>query len=162
MAEDFMRRPLHGGIGGPHHVVGVDHDVEAMGGEVVFGRLIVTRRHADQRQMRETGAEMEEDDVRGEPQGHFVALVGYDSRKREVIVADPLDVHPPFYTAKYRLAMDRLINAILLGILTNDANLLVITPKGARTAAEDDMATTVPVPRRKRLPSNRNKTRPGR
>ena len=114
------------------------------------------------REMRETGAEMEEDDVRGEPQGHFVALVGYDSRKREVIVADPLDVHPPFYTAKYRLAMDRLINAILLGILTNDANLLVITPKGARAAAEDDMATTVPVPRRKRLPTNRNKTRPGR
>jgi hypothetical protein len=66
------------------------------------------------------------DDVRGSPQGHFVMLVGYDSVKREVLIADPLDENPPFHTAKYRLSMDRLMNAILLGILTHDANLLVV------------------------------------
>lgn len=74
------------------------------------------------------------DDVRGHPQGHFVMLVGYDSGKREVLVADPLDENPPFHTAKYRLPMDRLMNAILLGILTHDANLLIVQPwRGRRT-----------------------------
>jgi len=73
------------------------------------------------------------DDIRGEAEGHFVMLVGYDSRSREVLVADPLDPNPPFHTAKYRLNVDRLVNAILLGALTYDANLLVIRPKqGAR------------------------------
>jgi hypothetical protein len=69
------------------------------------------------------------DDVRGTPQGHFVMLVGYDGVKREVLVADPLDENPPFHTAKYRLSLDRLMNAILLGILTNDANLLIVQPR---------------------------------
>jgi hypothetical protein len=69
------------------------------------------------------------DDVRGHPQGHFVMLVGYDAAKREVLVADPLDENPPFHTAKYRLSMDRLMNAILLGILTHDANLLIVQPR---------------------------------
>jgi len=69
------------------------------------------------------------DDVRGEPQGHFVMLVGYDSERREVLVADPLDENPPFYTNKYRLDIDRLVNAILLGAFTHDANLLIITPR---------------------------------
>lgn len=78
---------------------------------------------------RERGETCEDDDVAGEPQGHFVMLCGWDSEAREVLVADPLDPNPPFHTAKYRLNVDRLINAILLGILTYDANLLVITPK---------------------------------
>jgi hypothetical protein len=80
------------------------------------------------RTSREMGEENEDDDVCGEPQGHFVMLVGYDSHADEVLVADPLDPNPPFHTAKFRLSMTRLINAILLGILTYDANLLVIEP----------------------------------
>ncbi len=84
------------------------------------------------RQAREARGKPE--DIRGVPQGHFVMLVGWDARAREVLVADPLDPNPPFHTAKYRLSVDRLINAILLGILTYDANLLVITPKNADDA----------------------------
>ncbi|MBX3383199.1 MAG: C39 family peptidase [Phycisphaeraceae bacterium] len=80
------------------------------------------------RHPREYGPHNEEDDVRGEPQGHFVMIIGYDGPKREVLVADPLDNNPPFHTAKYRLPTSRLINAILLGSLTHDANLLVIRP----------------------------------
>ena len=80
------------------------------------------------RRPREYGPRNIEDDVRGEPQGHFVMLIGYDARKREVLVADPLDPNPPFHTAKFRLSVDRLVNAILLGILTHDANLLIVTP----------------------------------
>lgn len=77
---------------------------------------------------REFGPKDESDDIKGEPQGHFVMLVGYDTVKREVLVADPLDQNPPFHTAKYRLSVNRLINAVLLGIVTYDANLLVIEP----------------------------------
>ena len=69
-----------------------------------------------------------DDDIHGVPQGHFVMLVGYDTVSREVLIADPLDPNPPFHTAKYRLSIDRLLNAILLGIITYDANLLVIEP----------------------------------
>jgi len=81
------------------------------------------------RESREISPNNVEDDVRGDPQGHFVMLLGYDGRKREVLVADPLDDNPPFHTSKYRLSMDRLVNAMLLGILTHDANLLIIRPK---------------------------------
>ncbi|MBL9000093.1 MAG: hypothetical protein JNK25_03015 [Phycisphaerae bacterium] len=78
---------------------------------------------------REHGPRNDEDDVRGEPQGHFVMLIGYDARRREVLVADPLDPNPPFHTAKYRISADRLVNAVLLGILTHDANLLIVKPR---------------------------------
>lgn len=82
---------------------------------------------------REYGPKDVEDDVRGEPQGHFVMLIGYDTRKREVLLADPLDPNPPFHTAKYRISIDRLINAILLGIITHDASLLIVHPKKRRS-----------------------------
>lgn len=68
------------------------------------------------------------DDVAGVPVGHFVVLSGYDSATREVLVADPLANNPGFGTQNYRVKMDRLIAAILLGIVTYDANLLVIEP----------------------------------
>lgn len=80
------------------------------------------------RASRELSASCIDDDICGEPQGHFVMLVGWDGESREVLIADPLDQNPPFHTAKYRLSVERLINAVLLGILTNDANLLVIEP----------------------------------
>jgi len=81
------------------------------------------------RQRREYGPKDIEDDIKGEPQGHFVMIIGYDSTKREALIADPLDPNPPFHTAKYRLSIDRLLNAVLLGILTYDANLLIVRPK---------------------------------
>lgn len=70
----------------------------------------------------------EYDDVRGEPAGHFVVLSGYDRVKREVSVADPLLNNPRFAGQYYSVSIDRLVGAILLGILTYDANLLVIYP----------------------------------
>lgn len=86
------------------------------------------------RQRREFGPKNTEDDIRGEPQGHFVMVIGYDRGKREVLIADPLDPNPPFHTSKYRLSIDRLMNAVLLGILTHDANLLIIRPREAADA----------------------------
>jgi len=45
-----------------------------------------------------------------------------------VCVADPLEDNPRFKEPVYWLPMQRVINAILLGVLTYDANLLVLEP----------------------------------
>ncbi len=73
--------------------------------------------------------EMEEDDLRGHPVGHFVVLSGYDPVTEEVVVVDPLADNPRFGRQNYRVKMDHLIASILLGIVTYDANLVVIAPK---------------------------------
>ncbi len=72
------------------------------------------------------------DDVAGYPSGHFVVLAGYDAEAREVLVADPLGDNPRFADHYYRVGMQRLLGAILLGVITYDANLLVIEPPRAR------------------------------
>lgn len=71
------------------------------------------------------------DDVRGEPAGHFVVICGYDPHRREVLIADPLDPNPLSEVAVYPVSFHRLAAAVLLGIVTYDANLLVVEPAGA-------------------------------
>ena len=81
------------------------------------------------RSPREYGPQDRPDDIRGEPAGHFVVLSGYDRRERKVQVADPYDPNPHGPNRRYWISIDRVIGATLLGIVTYDANLLVITPK---------------------------------
>ncbi len=69
------------------------------------------------------------DDVRGCPCGHFVVLCGYNQETRTVNVADPYLHNPLGEKHHYEVPLDRLIAAILLGVLTYDANLLLIEPK---------------------------------
>lgn len=69
------------------------------------------------------------DDIKGTPCGHFVVLCGYDDRKRLIVVADPHRENPLSQNNYYRVSSNRLINAIMLGVLTYDANLLIIQPK---------------------------------
>lgn len=69
------------------------------------------------------------DDVAGNPAGHFVVLCGYDQIDREVLIADPLATNPLSpREQQYSLDVDRVKTAILLGIMTYDANLLILTP----------------------------------
>lgn len=70
------------------------------------------------------------DDIRGTPCGHFVVLCGYDEKKRHVVVADPHRENPLSHNNYYTVSSHHLINAIMLGVLTYDANLLIIQPKG--------------------------------
>ena len=77
--------------------------------------------------MREDPETQEEDDVAGEPVGHFVVLSGYNKHKREVLVSDPYRANPYDASGIYSVDMRRLIGAVLLGIVTYDANLLIIT-----------------------------------
>lgn len=69
-----------------------------------------------------------DDDVRGEPSGHFVVLCGYDAKRHHVIVADPHWESNMSTTNYYKVKIGRLINSIMLGVLTYDANLLIVEP----------------------------------
>ena len=83
------------------------------------------------RAAREYGPDDTPDDIRGLPAGHFVVLAGYDREKRSVLVADPYWRHPYSPSHEYSVSIDRLIGAVLLGIVTHDANLLLVYPKQA-------------------------------
>jgi hypothetical protein len=83
------------------------------------------------RTMREIGETNQYDDIRGEPSGHFVVLAGYDSATRRVRVADPL-LPNPMSDQYYSVDLHRLVGAIYLGVLTYDANFLVVEPRQER------------------------------
>jgi hypothetical protein len=66
------------------------------------------------------------DDLKGRPTGHFVVLSGI--RAGRVVVADPLRENPISHSHRYEVDVRRVLNAILLGIVTYDANLLIVAP----------------------------------
>ncbi|AHE66022.1 C39 family peptidase [Legionella oakridgensis] len=78
------------------------------------------------------------DDIRGTPCGHFVVLCGYDDKNRHIIVADPHRENPLSHDNYYKVNSNRLINAIMLGVYTYDANLLIIKPKRKQNANGSD------------------------
>jgi hypothetical protein len=84
---------------------------------------------------REFGPTDDYDDIRGEPAGHFVVLHGYANRR--VTIADPLADNPGFESQRYSVPMARLVPAIMLGVLTYDANMLVIQPRRRTTPGAD-------------------------
>ena len=69
------------------------------------------------------------DDVKGTPCGHFVIIAGFDETHRQIVVVDPFRENPLSRNNYYRVSAHRLINAILMGMITYDANLLIIQPK---------------------------------
>ena len=78
---------------------------------------------------REDELTTEDDDVGGYPAGHFVVLCGYNFTKNQVQIADPYILNPLGKQNYYKVSIDRLITSILLGVITYDANLLIIKPK---------------------------------
>lgn len=92
-------------------------------GEPLLTGLSATFLYGHPREMPDTG---ETDDLRGESEGHFVILHGFDRNINTVTVHDPYP-HSPFgEQLHYPVHIDRLLNSILLGVLTHDANILVI------------------------------------
>lgn len=67
--------------------------------------------------------------VKGEPVGHFVIISGYEDESNTVYLSDPMTPNPMGRGQVYNVSFQRLINSIMLGIVTYDANLLVIEPK---------------------------------
>ena len=78
---------------------------------------------------REFGPNDKPDDLRGEPAGHFVVLSGYHRQDRLVRVSDPYLANPVSADVHYWVNINRLISSVLLGNLTFDANILLITPR---------------------------------
>lgn len=68
------------------------------------------------------------DSIKGEPVGHFAIVNGYDEEADTVYLADPMNPNP-LKSQYYSVTFNRLINSIMLGIVTYDANLLIIQPK---------------------------------
>jgi len=84
---------------------------------------------------REYGDDDIRDDIRGSPVGHFVVIAGHDERRRALLIVDPYQPTPYGPSHAYWISIDRAVGAILLGIVTHDANLLVVQPpRGARLA----------------------------
>lgn len=84
------------------------------------------------RSPREYGPQDEADDVRGEPAEHFVVLSGYHRERRAMLSSAPLLPNPVAAGHEYAVGVDRVVGSILLGILTYDANLLIIQPRHRR------------------------------
>ncbi len=80
------------------------------------------------RSPREIPASSSDDPIRGEPAGHFVILSAICKAGCEVQVADPYADNPMAEAHIYSVDFNRLLNAILLGVLTYDANMLIIRP----------------------------------
>ena len=69
-----------------------------------------------------------EDDLGGDPIGHFVVLSGYDHEQHSVMISDPLHPNPKSPDPNYWSPIEHVATSILLGIVTYDSNLLVIRP----------------------------------
>ncbi len=78
--------------------------------------------------MRETPNNVD-NDIIGQPVGHFVVVSGWDRARREVIIHDPLRKNPIAESGNYNLPFTKFSNAVMLGIITYDENLLIISKK---------------------------------
>ncbi len=81
---------------------------------------------------REMPEDNQPDDIRGSPVGHFVVVTGYLARGKRFLVSDPWP-SPPFEGDRHYPVSDRrLLQAILLGDVTNDAVVVEIQPPEAK------------------------------
>jgi len=63
-------------------------------------------------------------------------ISGYDEDKDCVYLSDPMEPNPLGKGQIYSVSFTRLINSIMLGIVTYDANLLVIEPRKRKKEKE--------------------------
>lgn len=78
---------------------------------------------------RDLGGRLVFDDLAGDPSGHFVVINGYDMERRVTGIADPLLPNPLSDSQYYEVTLHHLVCAVMLGIVTRDANLLVLSPR---------------------------------
>lgn len=97
-------------------------------GQPILTGLSATYLYGCAREVDRGEGRLEYDSVAGQPTGHFVVVHGYDATTDSALVADPLHENA-FGSHNYRVGIVRLLGAIMLGVLTYDGNLLVITPK---------------------------------
>lgn len=91
----------------------------------VLAGLSATYLYGSPREVPVSDRSLRFDDLRGEPTGHFVVLGGMEEGK--VVVSDPYVENPLGRHHHYLVEPRRLLNAVLLGAETYDANLLVLS-----------------------------------
>jgi hypothetical protein len=96
----------------------------------VLAGLSATYLYRTAREREDAEGRLVEDDVRGEPTGHFVVITGYEHWGRRFSLRDPSEHVPGAEDGRQVVSADRLINAILLGDATYDAVLLELWPAG--------------------------------
>ena len=74
---------------------------------------------------REVGITNQCNDIEGEPSGHFVVLTGMNAEGL-VTISDPYHPNPISQDRTFAIDIEHLICSILLGVITCDANILVI------------------------------------
>lgn len=95
----------------------------------IIAGLSATYLYNEKREISSKNDKVVLDDIKGFPMGHFVVLCGFNKSRNYVFVADPYKKNPLSNNNYYSVNSQRLINSIMLGIVTYDANLLVIEPK---------------------------------
>ena len=58
-----------------------------------------------------------------------VVLAGYNAERSSLLVLDPYQPTPYGPSLAYWIGAERVLGAVMLGIVTHDANLLVVHPK---------------------------------
>ena len=95
---------------------------------------------------REAGPDDTPDDINGLPSGHFVIIAGYDEEREKVLVLDPYEFNPYGGVHEYWIGIDRVIGAILLGIVTHGANLLIVRPRSRAKRLQGDESSCSEAP----------------
>lgn len=95
-------------------------------GSPVLTGLSATYLYRSAREIPDTN---EYNSVAGDPSGHFVVLTGYSKNQKHLLVADPFSLNPFAGSHYYWVDSHRVVSSILLGIVSYDANFLVIEPK---------------------------------
>ncbi|MEZ4873090.1 MAG: hypothetical protein R2827_12795 [Bdellovibrionales bacterium] len=65
------------------------------------------------------------DDIKANPRGHFVIL-GISGDLQKVTLADPMEGNPLTNCTEYEVDTQHFINALLIGVITYDANMTTI------------------------------------
>jgi hypothetical protein len=85
----------------------------------------------------EQAGRLVDDDVTGEPMGHFIVISGYRQWGRQLTVLDPSAHVPKSEEGRVLVGAERLVNAIMLGDATYDAVLLEVWPEGEESLEID-------------------------
>jgi hypothetical protein len=119
--------------GGAVHFVELTPDLirrTLSGGHPIMTGLSATYLYGCAREVYDESGRARYDSIAGFPTGHFVVLHGYDAATDSVLVADPYPDNPLAGEHNYRVGIVRLLGAIMLGVISDDGNLLVVEPGG--------------------------------
>lgn len=95
-------------------------------GKPLLTGLSATYLYNCSREIEVSGTDSAYDSERGYPTGHFVIATGISNDRLNITLADPYLNNPRAKTQIYTVPTQRFINSIMLGILTYDANILIL------------------------------------